>query len=509
MTAPRIRADHDQLKTIAVEFRRQEDTLGRLITQVRQPLEVLRGGDWTGRSATAFYAEMDQSVLPSLLRLRQALARAGQAVQRLSDRLRTAEADAAAALRDRTAFEGRADFSGAAALVSGGADVLGTIGGFLWDVLAGGAAELGDMVSGLISLVKDPGAALRGLWYGVTHPGELWDAFTKPYVEDWNNGHPGRSIGRGLVFVGSFLLGTKGGEKVASASSLTGKVAEVGETAGKLGDLAGEAGKLGDLASGLGKIGELSLPRAFVDIVEPFKQLPKPVQALSDVNDLMRAATEGQSALAGITERVAALTGGRAEIAPLKFASEKGFQRGLDKVAEYGGDASQLKDLVRSRVVFGSLDEAYNAVRTVAKEAEVVFLKDRYAVPVDSGFRDLLLNVKLPNGHIAELRLSTDPIEALSKLEHPVYEQVRVIESAAKAAGRDLTQAEKIQVEALRVQFRPDYNAAYEKLLQEAWASRLGATAPGADALRAVGGAGVAGEILQRTQESDPGEGTP
>lgn len=124
-------------------------------------------------------------------------------------------------------------------------------------------------------------------------------------------------------------------------------------------------------------------------------------------------------------------------------------------------------------------------MRTVTKEAEVVFLKDRFAIPVDGGFRDLLLNVLLPNGHIAELRLSTDPIEAISKLEHPVYEQVRSIERAAKAAGRDLTQAEKIQVEALRVQFRPDYNAAYEKLLQDAWASRRGrvrrdsATQPG------------------------------
>lgn len=402
MTAPRVRVDHDQLQTITAQLQREEDALGRLITHLKQPLEVLRRGDWTGRSATAFYAEMDQSVLPALARLRTSLALAGRTVQRVSVRLRAAEADAAAVLRDRTAFDGRTLLSGAAALVSGGADGLGRIGGFLWDVLAGGAAELGDMVTGLISLVKDPGAALQGLWYGVTHPGDLWDAFTKPYVDDWNNGHPGRSIGRGLVFVGSFLLGTKGGEKVATASSLTGKVAEVSETAGKvgkLGEVAGDAGKLGDLASGLGKVGELSLPRAFVEIVEPFKNLSKPVQALSDVNDLMRAATEGQSALAEITERVAALTGGRAEIAPLKFASEAGFKRVLAKVVSYGGDASQLKDLVRSRVVFGSLEEA--------------------------------------------------------------------------------------------------------------WATRLGAAPPGAGAMRAVGGAGVAGEVLQRTQAADPGEETP
>lgn len=500
MTAPRIRADHDQLKTISAQFQREENSVAALITQLREPLEVLRGGDWQGRGATAFYAEMDQSCLPALQRLKKALAQAGSTVQRISARLREAEAEAAAVLRDRTAFDGRTAASLAAfAGASSGGSVLGKIGGFLWDLVSGGASELVDMAKGIVSLVTHPIQTLQGLWYGVTHPRELWEAFSKPYVEDWNNGHPGRAIGRGLVFVASFLLGTKGSDKAAKAGSLSGK-------AGELGEVAGEAGKLGEVASGLGKVGELSLPRWMAEVSEPFRGLSKPVQATGDLTELMRSATAGQSALAEATEGVAKLTGGRAEIAPLKFASEKGMQRVLDKVASYGGDASQLKDLVRSRVVYGSLDEAYAAVKTVAEKFEIVGYKDRFIGPMDSGFRDILMNVKLPNGHIGELRLSTETIEAIAKIEHPVYEQVRAIRDAATAAGRTLTSAEEGKISELMAPFRPMYDNAYSQLLQKSWAN-LTPGAPGIDAAKTLGRLGVAGEILNDANQIDRDDG--
>src|SRR4030067_2090264 len=74
------------------------------------------------------------------------------------------------------------------------------------------------MVMGLYNRVTDPIGTAQGLWHGITHPGGLWEAFKQPYVEAWESGHPGQAIGRGVMFVGSILLGTKGADKAAKAA---------------------------------------------------------------------------------------------------------------------------------------------------------------------------------------------------------------------------------------------------------------------------------------------------
>jgi hypothetical protein len=122
--------------------------------------------------------------------------------------------------------------------------VLGAVGDFFggaWD-------EAKDIAGGLWNMVADPVGTAQGLWHGVTHPGELWAAFKKPYVEAWESGHPGQAIGRGALFAGSLLIGTKGLDKAGKA----GKVGELGRT----GEVAGavraaetaEAARLAEMA---------------------------------------------------------------------------------------------------------------------------------------------------------------------------------------------------------------------------------------------------------------------
>ncbi len=62
-------------------------------------MDTLQGGDWVGPGATAFYAEMNGDVLPSLNRLASALGEASRVTQRISAGFRQAEAEAAAVLR--------------------------------------------------------------------------------------------------------------------------------------------------------------------------------------------------------------------------------------------------------------------------------------------------------------------------------------------------------------------------------------------------------------------------
>jgi len=113
-----------------------------------------------------------------------------------------------------------------------------TAGGHVADFFIGMWEEGKDMVTGLYNLVTDPIGAAKGLWYGITHPAELWRAFKQPYVEAWESGHPGQAIGRGVMFVGSIVIGTKGADKVAKAAKaaraarVTAEAAEAGARAG-------------------------------------------------------------------------------------------------------------------------------------------------------------------------------------------------------------------------------------------------------------------------------------
>lgn len=105
-------------------------------------------------------------------------------------------------------------------------------------------------------------------------PGAIWDELSRSYIEDWNNEHPGQAIGRGIVDIGSFLVGAgeigeigKGGKiaEVAGTIGKEGKIAEVAGTIGKEGEIAEIAGKGG-------KVGEITGNQA-IRSEEPWKFL--------------------------------------------------------------------------------------------------------------------------------------------------------------------------------------------------------------------------------------------
>ncbi len=99
MPSPRVRADHDALQRIAADFGAQADATRRSLEQLRRQADVLRGGDWVGKGASAFDREMTESVLPAVRRLAAALDGAQRTVENVSRALREAEADAARVLR--------------------------------------------------------------------------------------------------------------------------------------------------------------------------------------------------------------------------------------------------------------------------------------------------------------------------------------------------------------------------------------------------------------------------
>lgn len=123
----------------------------------------------------------------------------------------------------------------------------------------------------------------------------------------------------------------------------------------------------------------------------------------------------------------------------------KSRERVFDKLVEYEGAVSQLKDLAGAKVQFDTLDDVYRALERLADDQQVVIvnIKDRFLAPQPSGYRDILLNLRMSNGHVAELRLHLAALDDVAGWEHGLYEVRRDLEALADSDGRLLTDDER------------------------------------------------------------------
>ena len=305
MTAPKIRADYDQLKQIGSLFGAEADNASRLKQALAQAIDALRGGDWIGPGASAFYAEMDGQVMPSLGRLASAMSLAQRAALQISQVIRQGEDEAAAVLRGQAGAVGGAAFAGATASASasiggggGGGGVLKQVGGFFEGIWESGKG----LVTGVVHVVLHPIDTIKGLGHAITHPGQLWDALKKPYVEDWQSGNYGRAIGRGVFEVAMLLIPGVGEGKAAA------KAAEVAELAGQV-SKASKLAEVAELASGVAKVGKAAeLTEAASTLAKGAKAAEAALAASGDAAALAKATDAFASATRGLASPEAART---------------------------------------------------------------------------------------------------------------------------------------------------------------------------------------------------------
>ena len=81
-----IRADYDQMPEISKRFEREAVNVKRSIDSLNRTIEVLKGGDWFGEGANAFYREMESQVMPSMQELQKTL-EMGSGVMKAIERL--------------------------------------------------------------------------------------------------------------------------------------------------------------------------------------------------------------------------------------------------------------------------------------------------------------------------------------------------------------------------------------------------------------------------------------
>jgi hypothetical protein len=158
-------------------------------------------------------------------------------------------------------------------------------------------------------------------------------------------------------------------------------------------------------------------------------------------------------------------------------------ERSKQKVDEWmGGDWSQLCDIVRASVAVDSMDEVDDVLDKLRKQGLKLARppKDRFANPTEAGYRDLMMNVEYPNGHVGELQIHLKPILEAKSEAHKIYAVARSISSKAKEEGRDfLTLKEQADVEEANHKMRSIYDAAWKKATGKGDMPKQGAKSAG------------------------------
>ena len=104
----------------------------------------------------------------------------------------------------------------------------------------------------------------------------------------------------------------------------------------------------------------------------------------------------------------------------------KGMKRASEKLVEdYDYDASKVKDLLRGSITVERLSDVPKAIDEIKQKFDVTKIKDRFTSPTEAGYRDVLMNVRMPNGLEAEIQVHIPEMIAAKKLGHPVYEESR------------------------------------------------------------------------------------
>lgn len=143
-----------------------------------------------------------------------------------------------------------------------------------------------------------------------------------------------------------------------------------------------------------------------------------------------------------MAERLAARSAHGAEAKPRPGPKDR--QRAEDKVNKYRGDVSLLTDLAGASVAFDKLSDLYTALETIQRDPgmNIVYFEDRFAVPQESGYRDVLMLLRTTSGHIAEFRLHLKAVDEVASWEHALYEVKRDLKALADQDGRSMSTME-------------------------------------------------------------------
>ena len=187
-----------------------------------------------------------------------------------------------------------------------------------------------------------------------------------------------------------------------------------------------ETGNEGDEARLLNALGTLALRSALPNGKQP---TPRQDPDIKDVDELIEQADYEAKEFHYFLRRMAEVQGGAYLPGPNKTRA-----RAMEKIEnDYGGDHTKLVDVVRGSAIFTTFIQLTLFVEVLLgdrfPELIVVRVKDRFNAPLDSGYRDVLLNYKFEgtSGHMGELQLHLRTIIDIKETAHRTYALMRSV----------------------------------------------------------------------------------
>ncbi|MEL1246085.1 hypothetical protein AAEO56_17560 [Flavobacterium sp. DGU11] len=241
---------------------------------------------------------------------------------------------------------------------------------------------------------------------------------------------------------------------------------------GEVWDIWKKAGKEGGIAKYLDEVAERRITGLTQSETELSKSLTAKTatnivaQITEDLDELYVAAAIANEELQTLTTNLAKATGGKPGFRPKGTTNGlKERERALEKIAaDYEGNAGKLIDIAGSKIVYNTIEELYKALDKIKDKIEIIRFKDRILKPLPNAYRDILINIKMSNGHIVEFRLHLKTMDEAADESHKLYKEVRKLDAIAKA--RRLTKIEKMKRKALDVQQNKLHSDAWDKIIK-------------------------------------------
>ena len=189
------------------------------------------------------------------------------------------------------------------------------------------------------------------------------------------------------------------------------------------------------------------------------------IQNTKNLNQLYNDAEVARVEFEKATKDFAIRTYGDPEFRPIEEnGGLKSRNRALEKIdSDYLGDASKLVDIAGAKIVYNNVRDLYKALEQIQNDFEVVKIKDRIQNPTPTGLRDILMNVRMKNGHIVELRFHLKEMDIAGDKSHKLYEEYRSLEAQGKK--RKLTINEELRMEFIDKEQLRIHNEAWRKII--------------------------------------------
>lgn len=187
-------------------------------------------------------------------------------------------------------------------------------------------------------------------------------------------------------------------------------------------------------------------------------------QNISDFDQLYANATIAKTELDDIMGNITSQVDG---VSSSRLKDRVRAREKIDNDPDPDANYSWLTDLAAGRVIYDNLDDFYDALNHVIGNYQIARLNERVVTPLETGFRDVLMNLRMSNGHVVELQISLkEMIEESDRIGHLWYEEYRSLKGIVDSQqGGIPTSSQASELESLMTQMQDLYNNAYQQIL--------------------------------------------